>query len=282
MKSNAELIEFNGINAIRLTAASGAEVVISRLGAQVLSWKTGDGRERLFLSERAVYDGSRAIRGGIPVCFPQFSGLGKLPKHGLVRQREWTVERQSGRDGYALACLNLDDDAASRDLWPHAFHVELTVVLEENRLDVELAVENRGEKSFAFTAALHSYLRVGEVENARLRGLQGLEYRDAAHGDRLVRDPELEVAVDEVVDRVYHDVPRPLLLGEGENNLGINAEGFPDVVVWNPWVEGCAALTDMAPLDFRRMLCVEAAAARRPVLLLAGATWVGRQSLVAI
>ncbi|GAB2182267.1 D-hexose-6-phosphate mutarotase [Denitratisoma sp. agr-D3] len=265
-----------------LKAESGAEAVISRLGAQVLSWKTGDGKERLFLSERAVFDGSRSIRGGIPVCFPQFSGLGELPKHGLLRQKPWTVVEQAGRRGFAMACLATGDDDATRALWPHRFSAELTVVLEGSRLDVELAVENTDLAPFSFTAALHTYLRVKEVENVHVRGLQGLEYRDAARGDAIVRDNAEELTVDDEVDRVYHGVSKPVLLSDGGVNLGIDAEGFPDLVVWNPWETRCAALPDMAPLEFRRMLCIEAAAARQPVLLPAGETWLGRQTLVAV
>jgi len=277
-----ELIDFYGIECLRLKATSGAEVLISRLGGQVLSWKTPDGKERLFLSEKAVFDGSRSIRGGIPVCFPQFSGLGELPKHGLVRQKLWTVDSQREHKEFALACLTIADDEETRALWPHPFRLEVTVVIEESRLDVELAVENTGSQPFAFTGALHTYLRVAEVENIHLQGLQGLEYRDAADGDAIKRETAAELMVDDQVDRVYHGVSKPLLLSDKGENLGINTEGFPDVVVWNPWETLCASLPDMARLDFRRMLCVEAAVARQPVLLMPGDTWLGRQSLVAV
>ena len=83
-------------------------------------------------------------------------------------------------------------------------------------------------------------------------------------------------------DRIYSGVQRPLLLREPQQSLGINIEGFPDVVVWNPWEHKCAALPDMAASDFRRMLCVEAAQARRPQELEAGERWHGRQSLVVL
>lgn len=281
MKPSIDIIDFHGIEAFRLQAASGARAIVSRLGGQVLSWQTADQRERLFLSERAVFDGSRAIRGGIPVCFPQFSGLGELPKHGLLRTVPWDDAGQNCRDGYAMLSLSRDADAASRALWPHEFHVEVTVVLEENRLDVELSVDNTGATPFSFTGALHSYLRVKEVEQAHLQGLRGIEFRDAAKGNQIRRDGAEELTVDDEVDRVYHQVKNPLLLS-GHGNLGIHNEGFPDVVVWNPWEKLCAALPDMAPLEFRRMLCVEAAIARQPVTLAADESWYGRQSFVAL
>lgn len=277
-----ERTAFNGIDAFRLTAAGGATAVVSLLGGQVLSWRTADGREQLYLSERACYDGTASIRGGIPVCFPQFSGLGPLPKHGLLRTRMWLPAERNCRGDYAVMTFAVEDDAASRALWPHAFRAEVSVAVEGNRLDVELSVENTGSEAFGFTGALHTYLRVAEVERIALQGLHGLEFRDAANGNVVRRDGWPELAVDGEVDRVYHDVGGALLLQDGSRRLGIHAAGFPDVVVWNPWESRCASLPDMAPGDFRRMLCIEAAVARRPARLAAGQVWSGRQSLAVI
>ena len=97
-----------------------------------------------------------------------------------------------------------------------------------------------------------------------------------------VREIGTEIQVENAVDRVYFDVRRPQLLRAGNLSLGIQSQGFPDVVVWNPWVEGCARLKDMAPDNWRHMLCVEAAAVRNPVIVPAGEEWYGRQTLVAV
>ena len=282
MKPSIETIEFHGIEAIRLNGPRGATAVVSRLGGQVLSWITTDGRERLFLSERAIFDGSTPIRGGIPVCFPQFGGLGDLPKHGFVRTREWILAGQRSADDYALVTLELGDDAETRALWPHAFRAEITVMLEVDRIDIEFCVENTGSASFEFTGALHSYMRVVHVEDAVLEGLHGHDYRDATQDNRVVRETGTEIQVESEVDRSYFGVRRPQHLKAGNLSLGIQSQGFPDVVVWNPWVEGCAGLKDMAPNGWRHMLCVEAAAVRDPVVVLVGEEWYGRQTLVAV
>lgn len=281
-KPSIETLQFHGIDALRLNGPRGASAVVSRLGAQLLSWITPDGRERLFLSDKAVFDGSVAIRGGVPVCFPQFSDRGELPRHGFVRTREWTVGAQRCGDDYALLTLETADDEATRALWPHAFKLELTVMLEADRIDLELCVANPGEAGFAFTGALHTYLRTIQVEDVALEGLYGHDYRDAADGDRIVRDSGTQLTVDRETDRVYRDVRRPQLLQAGNLSLGIQSQGFPDVVVWNPWVEQCAALSDMPADGWRHMLCVEAAAAERPVVVAPGDEWYGRQTLVAV
>ncbi|MGA9962863.1 MAG: D-hexose-6-phosphate mutarotase [Azonexus sp.] len=282
MKPFIETIEFKGIEALRLNGPRGSSAVVARLGGQVLSWLTPDGREHLFLSERAVFDGSAPIRGGIPICFPQFGGLGDLPKHGFARTREWSVAAQRCGDDYALATLELVDDENTRALWPHAFRAEISVMLEVDRIDVEFCVENTGPAPFEFTGALHSYLRVTQVEDAALEGLHGHDYLDAARDNRVVRETGTEIIVEGEVDRVYYDVRRPQLLNAGNLSLGIQSQGFPDVVVWNPWVDLCAGLKDMPPDGWRHMLCVEAAAVRKPVIVPAGEEWYGRQTLVAV
>ncbi|MGB8149359.1 MAG: D-hexose-6-phosphate mutarotase [Azonexus sp.] len=282
MKPFIETIEFKGIEALRLNGPRGSSAVVARLGGQVLSWLTPDGREHLFLSERAVFDGSAPIRGGMPICFPQFGGLGDLPKHGFARTREWSVAAQRCGDDYALATLELVDDENTRALWPHAFRAEISVMLEVDRIDVEFCVENTGPAPFEFTGALHSYLRVTQVEDAALEGLHGHDYLDAARDNRVVRETGTEIIVEGEVDRVYFDVRRPQLLNAGNLSLGIQSQGFPDVVVWNPWVDLCAGLKDMPPDGWRHMLCVEAAAVRKPVIVPAGEEWYGRQTLVAV
>ncbi len=282
MKPSIENIEFHGIEAFRLNGPRGSSAIVSKLGAQVLSWITPDGREHLFLSDKAVFDGSVAIRGGVPVCFPQFADLGELPKHGFVRTLPWTENARRTGDDYALVTLEISDDAHTRSLWPHPFTAELTLMLEADRIDIEFCVTNTGDVPFEFTAALHSYLRLTQVEDIVIEGLYGHDYRDVAQGNIFVRENSTELVVDRYIDRVYHDIRRPQSLQAGNLSLAIQAQGFPDVVVWNPWVDHCARMADMPADGWRHMLCIEAAAAREPVLLPAGEEWYGRQTLVAV
>ena len=273
-------VKSHGIDCYRLSA-HGASALVSRFGAQVLSWRTADGRERLFLSERACFDGATPIRGGAPVCFPQFAGLGPLPKHGLVRTRDWEVGDPGEMADAQTLRLHLRDDAQTRALWPHAFAAELTVKLGSMSLELGMAVRNTGSTAFEFTAALHTYLAVGDIAEVSLHGLKGCEYRDATAANAIRTEANEVVRFAAEVDRVYHYAPAQLTLADGAHKTAIGARGFPDVVVWNPGDARCATLTDMAPDGYRRMLCVEAAAARVPVHLAGGAAWHGSQMLAA-
>lgn len=272
-------VEVSGTPALRLQTAWGASALVTLHGAQLLSWRPAGGRDRLFLSERAEYAPGVAIRGGVPICFPQFAALGPLPKHGFVRTRPWSVSGRRVADGRAEVTLVFEPDTALRSLWPHPCRVAYTVRLSDDRIELELAVEDIGAEPLSFTAALHGYLAVGDVEAVELRGLAGLQYRDAADGDRLGVEQRDAVTIRGEVDRVYHTVPGGVLLREPDRTLAIRAEGFPDVVVWNPGPAKCAALADMAPDGWRRMLCVEAGAIRTPVVVPAGGSWRGRQVL---
>lgn len=281
MAHGIESMDFNGLPALRLQAG-GASAVVSLFGGQVLSWTPRGGKEWLYLSETARFDRSTPIRGGVPVCFPQFADLGKLPKHGFVRTVDWMLADRRVDKDFALVQLRLEDSAETRALWNHPFGIELTISIEDNRLDLEFEVDNRGTDVLSFTGALHTYLRVREAEEARLEGLYGFTYRDSANGNAIKRETGDALMVDAEVDRVYRQVNRPLLLRDGSRTLGINTEGFPDVVVWNPWETRCAALADMPDNGFRRMLCVEAAAADTPITVAAGEQWWGRQTLIAL
>lgn len=275
-----ERIDFRGLAASRVSVG-GATLIVTDFGAHVCAWSTPDGVERLFLSETAVFDAKTPIRGGVPVIFPQFGPTGPLPRHGFARTATWQLGEVQLNDEYATLTWRLTQRDATASQWAYAFSAELTALLSAARLDIELEVENTDAGAFDFGAALHTYLRVHEVEHARLFGLQDLEYIDQA--DRNARKTEKHEAVfiERETDRIYLGAPPTLLLREPRRTLAIETLGFPNIVVWNPWESATAQIKDMTRSGFRHMLCVEAAAAHKRIHLAPGEAWVGRQSLIA-
>ena len=136
---------------IILTTAAGACAEVVAHGAHVTSWIPASGAARLFLSEKSAFQTGAAIRGGVPVVFPQFSQLGPLPKHGLVRTQPWEVSHADR----STAALRSGDSDFTRGLWPYAFNAQLSVTLEDTRLLIELVITNMDEKPFTFTCAAH-------------------------------------------------------------------------------------------------------------------------------
>ena len=271
---HAEPVSFRDMPCIRIQA-DGASALVALHGAQVLSWIPADGRERLFLSERAVFDGRAAIRGGIPVIFPQFSDRGLLPKHGFARTSTWTFAGiEAGDAVFALAA-----DGERFPGWPHPFAARLRIGLAAGRLSVALEVQNTGAAAFAFTAALHTYLRVADIAGAAIEGLQGCDFEDSAAGGTLHRQHDYDVGFDRETDRIYNDVVAPLALVDGDRRLDIEQDGFGDAVVWNPGEHLCARIADLAPDDWRRFVCIEAGQVLAPVVLGPGERWSGEQRL---
>jgi glucose-6-phosphate 1-epimerase len=267
---------------ITLRAGDGAVAEVHRHGAHVTSWRPmGEAEDRLYLSARSELGGKAAIRGGVPVIFPQFAAEGPLPRHGFARTSLWSlgcIAREA--DGAAEAELVLRDSVESRSVWDAAFKAVLAVTVVARQLAITLRVENVGDQAFSFTAALHTYLRVHDVCDAEIHGLRGTLYR--VSGDRaLVADDADRLLLPDYVDRVYVGAPSPLELRERDRSLLLEADGFPDAVIWNPGRERAAALHDLEPGDERRFVCIEAAAVQTPVTLGAGRRWAGTQTLTA-
>lgn len=275
--NDIRLTEFHGQPAIALRAPDGARATVLLHGAHVVSWIPAGGEEQLYLSPTARYGMGASVRGGVPVIFPQFNERGPLPRHGLVRTRSWTPVQSVVRGEHALTTLRFTDDMATRTHWPHGFTAELTVSVSGRDLDLELAIINTGDTPFDFNAALHTYLRCQNVEKAQLEGLQGCHYEDALLGTEADQWGDVTAVVG-AIDRVYHQVPRQLILRELGRRLRIGLTDFEDTVVWNPGPEGAAALSDMPAEDWQHMLCVEAACVREPITLVPGDEWAGRQS----
>ena len=271
---HAEPTTFRDTPCIRLHS-DGASALVALHGAHLLSWQSADGRERLFLSERAVFDGQAAIRGGIPLVFPQFAERGALQKHGFARTTPWTFH---GIDDDA-ALFELVDDGTRFPGWPHPFRACLRLQLTATQLSVTLEIANTGDTPFAFTAALHTYLHVADIASVTLEGLQGCDYEDSANGGTLHREHNYEVTFDGEVDRIYGDVVAPLALIDSNDSLTIEQEGFGDVVVWNPGEQLAARIGDLSPGDHRHFVCVEAAQVVQPVGLAPGERWTGMQRL---
>lgn len=267
---------------VTLRAEDGAVAEVHRHGAHVTSWRPmGEADDRLYLSARSGFDGTAAIRGGVPVIFPQFAAEGPLPRHGFARTSLWSlgcIAREA--DGTAEAEFVLRDSAETREIWDAAFKAVLAVAVVARQLTITLRVENVGEQAFSFTAALHTYLRVHDVREAEIHGLRGTLYR--VSGDRaLVADDADRLLLPDHLDRVYVGAPSPLELRERDRSMLLEAEGFPDAVIWNPGREHAAALHDLEPGDERRFVCIEAAAVQMPITLGAGRRWAGTQTLTA-
>jgi glucose-6-phosphate 1-epimerase len=265
-----------GQPAMWLRAPDGAQATVLLHGATLISWIPAGGVERLYLSPLAEAGPGKAVRGGVPVIFPQFELRGPLPRHGFARNRDWQWVEGAERSGNVIGVLRLADDAATRAIWPHAFEAELSFSLGGQQLDIELAITNTGDSTFDFSAALHTYLAVGDLQRTQLGGLLGARYTDSLSGRQQQQELDPFGFAGEI-DRIYWGSGGPQSLVSPAGRLQISREGFDDAVVWNPGPSKAAAMADLPDDDWLQMLCVEAAQIGEPVILAPGQEWVARQ-----
>lgn len=254
----------------------GDRAVVLQHGAQLVSWCSADGVEHLYVSPRAMLDGQSAVRGGVPVCFPQFNQRGPLLKHGFARHLPWRL--RAVRDD--AVTLGLAHGPVTAAFWPHAFDAQLTVQLTPNAVRASLRAENKGDVPWPFTTALHTYLRMADVRQAELTGLEGASQWDAVLDVHGVSQGAPRFGAE--FDRVYQAPGGPLTLSEAgqPGRLAISqSASCPQTVVWNPGATLCGRLADLPADGWQQMLCIEAGCIDEAVVLPPAAVWEGWQQL---
>ncbi|KAJ9706116.1 hypothetical protein PVL29_001600 [Vitis rotundifolia] len=175
----------NGIDQVVLQNGRGASARVSLHGGQVLSWKTRRGEELLFTSSKAIFKPPVAVRGGIPICFPQFGSHGTLEQHGFARNKIWIIDDNPpllppyDSNGKAYVDLLLKPTENDLKFWPHNFEFRLRVSLnEDGHLTLTSRIRNVDGKPFSFSIAFHTYFSISDISEVRIEGLETLHYLD--------------------------------------------------------------------------------------------------------
>lgn len=268
-------------------AADGSQIGTHQQGAQLTHWLPAGARESLlFTSANAVIAAGTPLRGGVPVCFPQFAGFAlpctgeppALPKHGFARTAIWQL-LSSGTDAAGAAqqhwCLR--QSAATLAAWPEHFRLDLHLQALGNTLRMQLRVHNPSERAWHFCAALHSYWAVPNVADAQLFGLAAQPYQDSTQAGAAHQQSETALRFAGELDRIYPNAPPELRVQRGDGSLRIRQSGFTDTVVWNPGAKLAGTMADLGADQAGLFVCVEAAQVNTPILLAPGATWQGEQ-----
>jgi glucose-6-phosphate 1-epimerase len=242
-------------------------------GAHVLSYVPRGQSDALWLSPQAVFSPGKAIRGGIPICWPWFSDHRDdphLPAHGFARTAQWTLIESSSNEGAKTVELTLADDANTRSMWPSPFQLNYRVSLSE-AFRAALSVTNTGRETMRFTEALHSYFSVLDITQASLSGLGGYDYLDKVDGFRCKLQSESALRFRAETDRIYLDAEGDCAIDDkrGERRIRIQKTGSRSTVVWNPWSTRARELADFPDTGYTGMLCVESANAGVEVIELA-------------
>jgi glucose-6-phosphate 1-epimerase len=229
-------------------------------GGQVTRWKPSGAEEVLFTSEQSSWAEGKAIRGGVPICFPWFGpkqGDGTAPQHGFARTRAWKLEQISEEGGGVVIELSDASDDLTRRLWPFDYSIRNRVTLGST-LKMELEVKNTGSVAFTFEEAQHSYFSVGNVQECVVEGLDDYQYSDKTQGGARVRQRG-DVTFRGEVDRPYFDTRENIVIVDAskKRKVTIAKTNSDATVIWNPWMEKAKAMKDLGDEEWQRFVCVE-------------------------
>lgn len=223
-------------------------------GAHVGGFKPTGHDPVLFMSTRSFFEPGKAIRGGVPICFPWFGPHPtdtSAPSHGPARITPWRVEQTTREgDGTVIVLASAFDPFAVR-----------LIVRFGSTLSMTLNVQNNGQEPTTFEAALHTYLSVADVKRVEISGLESTPYIDKVGGQAHGQQGNEPIRFVGETDRVYLNTQSACVLtdpGLGRR-ITVDKAGSDSTVVWNPWIDKAKAMNDLGDDDWQQMVCVETA-----------------------
>ncbi len=235
-----------------------ARAKIALQGAHIFEYKCKGKKEILWLSPTSFFQEGKAIRGGIPICWPRFGVLDKsMPAHGFSRTALFELVYVKEIDESTTeVLLRLRDTKKSREIWDYRFELDVVFIIGDT-LSVELITKNFDDKEFMVTQALHTYFGVSDISDVKISGLEDKVYIDTLTDTNAVQ--KSAVVINAECDRVYFDVDKELSLLDEEKTISLNAVGSCSAVVWNPWIEKGSKMSGMKAEAYKEFVCIETA-----------------------
>jgi len=278
---------------VTLTTSSGSSVEILLYGATIVSWKSSPKdssdppKERLFVSKTAILDGSKPVRGGIPIAFPFFGPPSKpehskMGQHGFARSTIWKFDSVvMDKEHDVSVRLVLEPTPEIKAVFPNPFHLAYVVTLTAHQLATDLHVTNTGEEPLTFQALLHSYFEA-DAASCTVGPLKGLTYIDKTNNLAESVETRDSVPVNQYTDAVYKNGGGKYVGKWKGGGIEVNAIGFKDVVIWNPQAEAGRKIADLNEGAWNNYVCIEPGSASYWNTLSSEARWVGGQTLTAL
>jgi glucose-6-phosphate 1-epimerase len=241
---------------------------VSNQGGHLIAWKPAHANEEvIFCSTKAIFEDNKAIRGGVPICWPWFGPKEGASQHGFARNMLWSAKHNSPVENHNFQYLFESNDATLA-LWPHPFKLLLDIDANDS-LNVSLTVLNTGQKSFEFTSALHAYFTVGDIMQIEILGLEDCTYEDKITGEGAIQSTSL--IIEKEIDRIYQTENSIIIVDQSlKREIIIESFGTSDVVVWNPWIERSKTFADLGLNDYKNFVCIEPGCISAPIELLPG------------
>lgn len=233
---------------------------ISAYGAQLLSFEPNDQQDLLWLSNSAVQDGSKAIRGGVPICWPWFGpASGKFegePQHGYLRNLNWRI---SSIDENAEGVTIEFELQRPEKIVQLGLAVKIIFILNA-QAEIKIVTTNLNKEAFELSQAIHTYFNVEDIETTSIASLKGCLFLDKlvqSEQENQTYEQSSELTVNSAMDRVYIYNKPKLEITTDTRTIKVEGEGHDSVIVWNPWAESAQSMADFDDSGYKQMLCVE-------------------------
>lgn len=237
-------------------------------GAQLLRFNPTGESNWLWLSEDEPFLAGKAVRGGIPICWPWFGDPHRNPDrvqqhiragqaHGFARQANWQLDSIEESPHSVLLALVLDTMHLPGTHWAGQAQVTATFRFSAGALSVALKTINTDTETLHFSQALHSYFPTPDIRQTRVEGLSGEQYVDTLDNWQ-TKFQQGPLCFQTETDRIY-DVSSPLQLVTPAASMCLRQAQARTAVVWNPWEAKAQRLSHFAPSAWQRMFCVETA-----------------------
>ncbi|CAM38643.1 aldose 1-epimerase-like protein [Leishmania braziliensis MHOM/BR/75/M2904] len=280
-----------GRNSITLHNEDGSSITVYEQGAHLSSWKTKDEKEHLYLSPAAIYADGTALRGGVPLIFPQFNAYGPMkPPHGFARIRPWNIEDvQNGKATFSLStslCELLPEGCSLAGAATNAVNLLYTICFSNTELKLRMKVTNTSEEHSApFQFAFHTYFAVSDISQTVINGVNRSPFID---NGKACGNPHTEPSPPEPLwtiqgehDRIYPGQSCAIVLQDlgAKAALQISSPNLCDVCLWNPGAVKCAAMKDMPADGYKRFVCVEHGSMLKKIVVTPCSSWTGSQEI---
>jgi glucose-6-phosphate 1-epimerase len=242
---------------------SHATATISLYGAHVLSFTPHQQAAVLWMSEAAIFKPGKAIRGGIPLCFPWFGPHATdatKAQHGFARVMPWQVlSIESLSNDNTKVILQLQSNNETLTIWPYQFNAQLIVEIGVS-LKVQLQVTNNDIQTFTYSNALHSYFNISNIEQINILGLQNAAYYWGFENEVQQQLEEKLCFVQEENRRYINHTQTCTIIDETYNRkMVVEKQGSKVTVVWNPGQEVATSMADIHPNGYQNFVCIEPA-----------------------
>ncbi|MBK0031604.1 D-hexose-6-phosphate mutarotase [Erwinia sp. S43] len=230
-------------------------------GAHLVAWQPAGEKPVVWLSEKTAWTPGKAIRGGVPICWPWFGPAGE-PVHGFARNLPWKLSAHDENEQSVMLTFVLESNEQTKKLWPHDF-----TLFARFRFSDTCEIELEAHGDFEATAALHSYFNVADNASVTVSGL-GPDYIDQVLKGATGQLPDGKQTYEQRVDRIHTQPAECSVLEDraGKRVIEVHHHYQSDVVTWNPGAELSCSMGDMANEGYKTMVCVETARISRPLI----------------